>query len=159
MDEKISKFVRKQLELLLLEREENLQNFFKDLSPANLHKLELNGQALTKLLIANLASKGPERLQVDLEREGGLPLEHGLSSGDLVICIRTKDKTRTIRGIVNEISESTLSISVNTSDIYEDIQEEEIFTVVKTDSDFTYKNQTRYLTFSFSTVLKNISSV
>lgn len=149
MDEKISKFVRKQLELLLLEREENLQNFFKDLSPANLHKLESNGQALTKLIITNSASKGPERFQIDLEREGGLPLEHGLSAGDLIICIRAKDKSRIIRGIVIELTESTLSISVNTNDLYEDIQEDEIFTVVKTDSDFTYKNQTRYLLHTF----------
>lgn len=143
MDEKISQFVQKQLELLLLEREENLQKFFKDLSPTNIHKLESNGHALTKLIITNLASNGPERFQIDLERDGGLPLEHGLSSGDLIICIRSKDKSRTIRGIVIDLSESTLSVSVNTSDLYEDLQEEEIFTVVKTDSDYTYKKQTR----------------
>ena len=141
MDEKISKLVRKHLELLLLEREENLQNFFKDLSPANLHSLERRGQALSKLVITNLASKGPERFQIDLEKVDGLPLEHGLSSGDLVICIRSKEKGQTLRAIVIDIGESTLSIS--TSDNYEDIEEEEIFTVVKTDSDFTYKSQTK----------------
>ncbi|NP_001155054.1 immunoglobulin mu binding protein 2 [Nasonia vitripennis] len=145
MDGKISKFVRKHLELLLLEREENLQNFFKDLSPASLHRLERTGQALTKLSITNLASKGPGRFQIDLERADGLPLEHGLCNGDLVICIRSKEKGQTIRAIVNEIGESTLSISTN--DDYENIREEEIFTVVKTDSDFTYKSQTRALSF------------
>lgn len=141
MDGKISKLVRTHLDLLLLEREENLQNFFKDLSPASIHKLERSGQALTKLAIANLASKGPGRFQIDLEREDGLPLEHGLSSGDLVICIRSKTKGQTLRAIVIELGESTLSISTN--DSYEDLEEEEIFTVVKTDSDFTYKAQTR----------------
>lgn len=141
MDENISKLVRKHLELLLLEREENLQNFFKDLSPTSLHNLERSGQALSKLTITNLASKGPERFQIDLEREDGLPIEHGLSSGDLVICIRSKEKGQNIRAIVIEVGESNLSISTN--DQYEDIQEDEMFTVVKTDSDFTYRSQTR----------------
>lgn len=133
--------MRKHLELLLLEREENLQNFFKDLSPASLHCLERRGQALTKLSITNLANKGPGRIQIDLEQADGLPLEHGLRCGDLVICIRSKEKGQTIRAIVNDIGESALSISTN--DDYEDIEEKEMFTVVKTDSDFTYKSQTR----------------
>lgn len=141
MDDVITKFVRKHLQLLLLEREENLQDFFKSRSPVYLHNLEKTGLALTKLTIINLACKGPERYQLDLERADGLPLEHGLSSGDLVICIRSKDKGSMIKAIVMEIGESSISISTNGQ--FDDVQEDEHFTVVKSDSDFTYKSQTR----------------
>ncbi|XP_058791832.1 DNA-binding protein SMUBP-2-like [Phymastichus coffea] len=143
MDKNITKFVHKHLELLLLEREENLQHFFNDLSPTTLHNLERSGQALSKLTITNLSNKGPDRFQIDLERADGLPIEHGLSSGDLVICIRSKEKGHNIKAIVIDVGESNLSISTN--DQYENIEEDEIFTIVKTDSDFTYKTQTRAL--------------
>jgi hypothetical protein len=141
MDVIISNFVRKQLKLLLLEREESLTEFVKDISPANLYKLECIGQALTKLTITNVISKRPDHFQIDLERTDGLSLEHRLSSGDLVICIRSKEKGQSIRAIVITIDEFTLSISTNEQ--YENIQNDEIFTVVKTDSDLTYKCQTR----------------
>ncbi|XP_014237056.1 DNA-binding protein SMUBP-2-like [Trichogramma pretiosum] len=143
MDINITKFVRKHLDLLFLEREENLIALFQDLSPANLYKLEQRGQALTKLSVTNIAVKGSDRYQVDLEREDGLPLEHGLSSGDLIICIRSKEKGHSVKGIVIEVGETSLSI--NTNESYEDLAEEELFTIVKTDSDFTYKAQTRAL--------------
>ncbi|XP_023248162.1 DNA-binding protein SMUBP-2 [Copidosoma floridanum] len=143
MDDTITKFVRKHLQLLLLEREEDLQKFFNDFSPVNLHYLEKSGLALTKLNINNSVCNGPERYQIDFEKADGLPLEHGLSRGDLVICIRSKEKGQMIKAIVMDISESTLSISSNGQ--YEDVQDDEQFTVVKSDSDYTYRSQTRAL--------------
>ena len=142
MEENISNFVKKQLKLLLIEREENLNIFYKDFSHACIHNLEKSGQALQKLTVSNIINKGPERFNIDFQRNDGLPLEHVLSNGDLIICIRSKGKN-IIKGIVNEIGDSSISISSN--DYFEEIEEEEIFTLVKTDSDFTYKSQSRFL--------------
>ena len=142
MEEAISNLVRKHSKLLLLEREENLLTFFKDLSPATIYNLEKNGQALTKLKVTNIAGKGPEKFQIDLEKDNELPLENSLSQGDLVICIQTNQKRKSIRGIVTDVSDTTLSISSN--DKFDDeIVEKDVFSVVRTDSDFTYKCQTR----------------
>lgn len=141
MEEGIFKLVSKHLELLLLEREESQDEVMKDLSPANLRSLERNGQALTKLYVANTICKSAGRYQIDLERTDGLPLEHGLSNGDLIICIRTREKNRIIRGIVVEISEC--SVSISSSDHYEDVGDEETFVIVKTDSDITFRIQSR----------------
>lgn len=146
MEEAISKLVRNHNKLLLLEREENLQTFFQDLSPATIHNLEKNGQALTKLKVTNVAGKGPERFQIELEKSDEQPLENCLSQGDLVICIQSNQKNQRIKGIVTDVSDTTLTISSN-DNFNDEIQEEDVFSVVKTDSDFTYKCQTRYCSF------------
>ena len=152
MEDVISKLVHKHNKLLLLEREQNLQNFFQDLSPATIHNLEKSGQALTKLKITNVAGKGPEIYQIELERSDAQPLENILSQGDLVICIQSNQKSQTIKGIVTDVSDVTLSISSNDK-FHDEIQEEDAFSVIKTDSDFTYKCQTRYYVLDCSFTL------
>ena len=151
LDQNIYDFVQKQLELLSLEREENKSNFFIDLSPANLNYLERIGQALTKLTITNFIHKKAGRYYIDFEKTDGLPLEHGLSKGDLVLCVRYRERRKTTRGVVLEVEESTLSISTN--EYYEDLEEEEIFTVVKIDSNFTYRVQKRLFFNKFSLII------
>ncbi|XP_011498018.1 PREDICTED: DNA-binding protein SMUBP-2-like [Ceratosolen solmsi marchali] len=145
MDQIITVFVRKQLNLLLLERNENFTEFIKDITPANVYKLECIGQALSKLVITNIIYKGPEHFQIDLKHVDGLSLDHKLSSGDLIVCIRSKGKEQSIKGVIIAIDVSTLSIITNNQ--YENIQENESFTVAKTDSTLTYKRQTRALEF------------
>lgn len=141
MEEDITKFVRSHRELLLLEREENLQHILKDLSSSNLRQLERSGQAYTKLSINNVANSGSGRFQIDLARQDELDLDHGLSPGDLVLCLRQNQLKNAIRGVVTELSDNSVSVAVN--DNFEDIDEDETFTLIKTDSDVTYKCQTK----------------
>ena len=141
MDDEIQKFAKNHRELLTIEREENLQHLLQDLSSTNLRQMEKNGQVFTKLVINNIANKGPGQIQIDLGRPDELELEHGLSSGDLVFCLRQNKVKNAIRGVVTEVSDISISISVN--DTVEDVQEEETFTLVKANSDTTYRYQTR----------------
>lgn len=145
MEEAISKFVQKQNKLLLLEQEENLNKNFKDLSPAIIHNLEKSGQALTKLKVVNVAHSGPERCQIDFEGlNNELLLDNNLSQGDLVICIQSNKKSKLVRGIITNVSDITLSISSNDSFNVEEIEEQNSYSVLKTDSDFTYVCQKKY---------------
>lgn len=142
MENAITKLVRKHRELLLLEREENLEHFFKDLSPANLRLLERNGQALTKLVVNNVADKGTGRFQIEFAKPDDAIFDNDFSSGDIVLCLRhSQKKNQPLRGIISEASDTLLSIA--TSEALEDLQEDEVFSVIKTDSDVTYKCQTR----------------
>lgn len=142
MEEEIFTLVRKHLELLQLERDESVQHFLNDVSPAAIRNLERDGQALTKLQINSFASKGLECSQIDFVRSDGLPLKHALTLGDTVFCIQTSRKGQVSKALVSTISESTISITLKEQ---LDASEEELFTIVKTDSDFVYNCQTRAL--------------
>lgn len=135
MEETISKFVKKHNKLLFLEQEESFSRNYKDISPAIIYNLEKNGQALSKLKIVNIAHSGPGKFQIDFELSNELLLESNLSQGDLVICIEGKKSSKHVRGIIINVSNTMLSISSNDSF---DIEEENFYTVLKTDSDFTY---------------------
>ncbi|XP_051156788.1 DNA-binding protein SMUBP-2-like [Leptopilina boulardi] len=142
MEETISKFVKKHNKLLFLEQEESFSRNYKDISPAIIYNLEKNGQALSKLKIVNIAHSGPGKFQIDFELSNELLLESNLSQGDLVICIEGKKSSKHVRGIIINVSNTMLSISSNDSF---DIEEENFYTVLKTDSDFTYICQKKAL--------------
>lgn len=143
MDEVISEFVRKHLNLLKLERDENLQKIFNNISSSALRNLEKEGDAITKLSIGSLASRGLKQLQIDFVNGNNQPLKHAFVVGDLVVCIQAKNRSQLLRGLVSAVSERVLSITL--TDQTENIDEEEQFSVVKADSDYTYECQTRYV--------------
>lgn len=143
MDEKISALVRNHLNLLQLERDENLQHIFSKISSLALRNLEKEGEALSKLSIGSLASRGLKQLQIDFVDPNNLPLKHGFNVGDLVVCIQANNRTQLLRGLVSSLSERSISVAL--TDQTTNVNEEEQFALVKADSDYTYECQTRAL--------------
>lgn len=139
MEENIFNFVQKQNKLLYLEQEESCSKNFKDLSPALIHNLEKKGQALTKLKVTNIANCGPGKIQIDCELSNELLLETNLSQGDLVICTQGRKDSKYARGIIINVSNTSLSVS--SSDTNFEVKEEDLVSILKTDSDFTYSCQ------------------
>ncbi|XP_012253072.2 DNA-binding protein SMUBP-2-like [Athalia rosae] len=138
MDETISSFVSTHLHLLQLEQEENLEHVFNNISSIALRNLQKQGEALSKLVVGSLGSRGL-RQQVDFVDHDNLPLKHGFVVGDLVICIQLNNRSRLLRGLVCAVGERTISV------LTENVDEEEQYALIKADSDYTYNCQTRAL--------------
>ncbi|XP_015608745.1 DNA-binding protein SMUBP-2 [Cephus cinctus] len=144
MEENISKLVQQHLKLLQLEQEENLQHFLKDVSPNVLRNLEAQGQALTKLVMSNTAAKGLEGRHIEFMHADEIPLKPGLAVGDTVILICSNRKEESVRGLVEAVSEMTISIMIDNYRLEPPVEDEK-YCLVQVNSDFTYKCQTRAL--------------
>ncbi|XP_046623045.1 DNA-binding protein SMUBP-2-like isoform X1 [Neodiprion virginianus] len=144
MDYVISSFVRKHIDLLRSERDENLQHVFNNISAQALRNLEKEGDALTKLSVGSLASRGLKQLQIDFVDPNNLPLKHAFAVGDLVACIQSNNRSQFLPGLVSAISQRTISVTISDQTVV-NVNEEEQFAIIKADSDYTYNCQTRAL--------------